>query len=38
MLLQAYRDLCKTHKTFRERSENAHVAVEIRQVMDIISL
>ena len=30
IISQAYRDLCQTHKTFRERSENANVAVEIR--------
>jgi hypothetical protein len=29
-ILQEYRDLCKIHKTFRERSENADVATEIR--------
>lgn len=28
-LLQVYQDLCKKHKTFRERSENADVAVEV---------
>jgi hypothetical protein len=28
--MQAYRDLCKTHKTFRERSENADISTEIR--------
>lgn len=28
--MQVYRDLCKKHKTFRERSENADVATEIR--------
>lgn len=27
--MQVYRDLCKTFKTFRERSENADVATEI---------
>ena len=27
--MQIYRDLCKKHKTFRERSENADVATEI---------
>jgi len=27
--MQVYRDLCKKHKTFRERSENADVATEI---------
>lgn len=27
--MQVYRDLCKIHKTFRERSENADVATEI---------
>lgn len=27
--MKVYRDLCKTHKTFRERSENADVATEI---------
>jgi hypothetical protein len=27
---QEYRELCTKHKTFRERSENAQVAVEIR--------
>ena len=26
---QVYQDLCKTHKTFRERSENVDVAVEV---------
>ena len=26
---QVYQDLCKKHKTFRERSENAEVAVEV---------
>ena len=26
---QVYQDLCKKHKTFRERSENADVAVEV---------
>jgi len=29
-LFKVYRDLCKIHKTFRERSENAEVAAEIR--------
>lgn len=28
--MQVYRDLCKTVKTFRDRSENADVATEIR--------
>mmetsp|Transcript_17006 Transcript_17006/g.17067 ORF Transcript_17006/g.17067 Transcript_17006/m.17067 type:complete len:381 (+) Transcript_17006:91-1233(+) len=27
--MQVYRELCKTHRTFRERSENADVATEI---------
>jgi len=27
--MQIYRDLCKTHKTFRDRSEDADVATEI---------
>ena len=27
--MQVYRDLCKVHKTFRDRSENADVATEI---------
>ncbi len=31
--MQVYRDLCKQHKTFRERSENADVATEIRYVI-----
>ncbi len=28
--MQAYRDLCKVHKTFRERSEIPEIATEIR--------
>ncbi len=28
--MQAYRDLCKVHKTFRERSEIPDIATEIR--------
>lgn len=28
--MKVYQDLCKKHKTFRERSENADVATEIR--------
>lgn len=28
--MKAYRDLCQTYKTFRERSEIAEVACEIR--------
>lgn len=28
--MKAYRELCKTHRTFRERSEVAEVAIEIR--------
>lgn len=28
--MKAYRELCKTYKTFRERSEIAEVATEIR--------
>lgn len=28
--MKAYRDLCQNHKTFRERSENADIATEIR--------
>lgn len=31
--MQVYRNLCKQHKTFRERSENADVATEIRYVL-----
>lgn len=27
--MKVYQDLCKTHKTFRERSENVDVAVEV---------
>lgn len=27
--MKVYRDMCKTHKTFRERSENADLAVEV---------
>ena len=27
--MKVYRDLCKIHKTFRDRSENADVATEI---------
>lgn len=33
---QAYRELCKKHKSFRERSENAAVAVEIRYVSFVL--
>lgn len=29
-ILKVYRDLCLKHKTFRERSENADIATEIR--------
>lgn len=29
-MTQVYRDLCKKHKTFRERSETVEIAMEIR--------
>jgi uroporphyrinogen decarboxylase len=33
--MKAYRDLCAKHKTFRERSEIAEVATEIRYISPI---
>jgi len=31
--MKVYRELCKTHKTFRDRSENVDVSTEIRYVV-----
>lgn len=31
--MKVYRDLCKTHKTFRDRSENVDVSTEIRYIL-----
>lgn len=36
--MKVYRDLCHKHPTFRERSENADVATEIRYRLNLTTV